>query len=177
MRSKRKKEKWLRHIYGITNQEFFFIARRVLKSDAEAEEIIQDVYVKWLEQADYYEKKSDEELLKLGIVMVKHACYNMLQKRQSHREVSVMEITELPAEETEGLEELLKKEEAELVDRAIEALSEAEKAVVILKYYHDMSYREIAETLGIREKTVEVRLRRAKNHIKEVLLDEGYSRE
>lgn len=52
--------------------------------------------------------------------------------------------------------------------QALESLNPAEKSLVILKYFEEKSFREIAEILSIPESTVKTRLYRALNRLKEI---------
>ena len=52
---------------------------------------------------------------------------------------------------------------------AVQALPEPQRSAVILRYYLDLSEREIASTLGIREGTVKSTLSRARARLREVL--------
>lgn len=53
-------------------------------------------------------------------------------------------------------------EEAEAILREVEGLDEAERTVVLLFYYDELTYADIAEILGISPATVNARLSRAR---------------
>lgn len=57
-------------------------------------------------------------------------------------------------------------ENAEVLERALATLGDIEKAIVLL-YFEDRSYLEIAEILGISEKVVSVKLVRIKNRLRD----------
>ena len=56
--------------------------------------------------------------------------------------------------------------------RAISELSEAQREIVVLRDYHDQSYREIAAVLSIPEGTVMSRLHAARTKLREILRNE-----
>ncbi|MBQ3101315.1 MAG: sigma-70 family RNA polymerase sigma factor [Clostridia bacterium] len=56
------------------------------------------------------------------------------------------------------------------VRRAIEALPDESRQIVILREYEDLSYQEIADILGLEVGTVKSRLNRAREKIKNFLL-------
>jgi len=60
-------------------------------------------------------------------------------------------------------------EQAELVQKAISLLPEASRAVLILREYEELSYREIADALDIPVGTVMSRLNYARKLLKEKL--------
>jgi RNA polymerase sigma-70 factor (ECF subfamily) len=45
--------------------------------------------------------------------------------------------------------------------------------VIVLKHYHDFSYREMADVLGVPEKTVKSRLFTARQLLKDILTARG----
>lgn len=57
--------------------------------------------------------------------------------------------------------------------RAISQLTEAHRDILVLRDYHDLSYREIAEVLSIPQGTVMSRLHAARKSLREILVAEG----
>jgi len=64
---------------------------------------------------------------------------------------------------------LVRKEQAAAVQRAIQGLTEASRKVLVLREYGELSYKEIAEVLGIPLGTVMSRLNYARRQLKEAL--------
>ena len=64
---------------------------------------------------------------------------------------------------------LVGEERGERVRQAVLALPPASRAVLVLREYEDLSYREIANTLGIPIGTVMSRLNYARNRLRETL--------
>lgn len=56
------------------------------------------------------------------------------------------------------------------IESALSKLRPDNRAVIVLAHYQGLSYREIAETLGIAEKTVKSRLFTSRQMLKEILL-------
>jgi len=65
--------------------------------------------------------------------------------------------------------QLLRREERELLERALQLLPVDQQIALELTYWEALSAPEIAEVLGIPENTVYSRLRRAKEHLREAL--------
>ena len=71
---------------------------------------------------------------------------------------------------TQGpLDRLLDDEAQALLGRALDALPTEQRAVFALRVFEDLSYREIAEALGIQMGTVMSRLARARERLREAL--------
>ena len=56
---------------------------------------------------------------------------------------------------------------------SIQALDEKYRYPLVLYYFHELKYEEIAEVLGISLSTVKVRILRAKEKLKLALTQEG----
>ena len=59
--------------------------------------------------------------------------------------------------------------------RAMSELSEAHREIVVLRDYHDLSYREIAEVLSIPQGTVMSRLHAARKSLRTIIVSTGES--
>jgi RNA polymerase sigma-70 factor (ECF subfamily) len=59
------------------------------------------------------------------------------------------------------------------VHRAVQELTGDLRAVLVLRHFHGMTYREMGEVIGIPEKTVKSRLFSARRRLREVLLEWG----
>ncbi len=69
-------------------------------------------------------------------------------------------------------EQLLDRQQEEQIRRAITQLREKYRVVMVLRHFEDMSYEDIAETLGCPVGTVMTRLHRARQRLAEVLSTE-----
>ena len=63
-------------------------------------------------------------------------------------------------------------EKAETVKNAVMSLSPKQRDVVLLRYYHDMKIKEIAEVLNIPQSTVKTQLYRGEKNLKNLLKGE-----
>ena len=81
------------------------------------------------------------------------------------------DVRDLPAAGPDGAEESVRREAVGRLYAAIRRLPDADAALVLL-YLDDMSYRQIAEVLGISEVNVGVKLNRAKKAIGELMKEE-----
>ncbi|MBN2172407.1 MAG: sigma-70 family RNA polymerase sigma factor [Candidatus Krumholzibacteriota bacterium] len=67
-------------------------------------------------------------------------------------------------------------ESGELIQEALLRVKPDFRIVLILKHFHDLSYREIAAFLSIPEKTVKSRLYTGRQLLKDILVKRGYER-
>jgi RNA polymerase sigma-70 factor (ECF subfamily) len=59
--------------------------------------------------------------------------------------------------------------------RAMSELSEVHREIIVLRDYHDLTYREIAEVLSIPQGTVMSRLHAARNRLRDIIFSAGES--
>ncbi|MDH3215891.1 MAG: RNA polymerase sigma factor [Candidatus Krumholzibacteria bacterium] len=67
-------------------------------------------------------------------------------------------------------------ETGQRIHKALMELKTDYRAVVVLRHYHDMSYKEIGEVVGISEKTIKSRLFSARRQLKDILMRKGIVR-
>ena len=77
---------------------------------------------------------------------------------------------EQPAPAADALEGVLEAEAQAVLGRALLALPAEQRAVFVLRVNHELSYKEIAETLELEVGTVMSRLSRAREKLREALL-------
>jgi RNA polymerase sigma-70 factor (ECF subfamily) len=148
----------------------FSIAYRMLGSVAEAEDVLQDAYVRIQGQALETIEKPKYYLT----TVVTRLCLNQLSAARTQREQYLGPWLPEPIP-TEDKPELVNPLEQAITHDSLsiafllllESLLPAERAVFLLREVFDYSYREIADILGKREAACRQLFRRAKSHLAE----------
>jgi len=98
-------------------------------------------------------------------------CLNFLKKRKSAEQMD-RELTSKARgpEENAALSEI-----SEHISRALMALSEDYRVVIVLKHFNDLSYKEISEIIQVPVKTVRSRLFTARQLLRDQLIKQGIS--
>jgi RNA polymerase sigma-70 factor (ECF subfamily) len=141
----------------------FGIAYRMLRSAAEAEDIVQDVWVRW--------QKADRRLVRDATAFLAttatRLAINVMRSARSRRETHVgpwlpepVDTSADPASRAERREAL---ELGVLV--LLEKLSAAERAAYILREAFDYTYRDIANVLRLEEANARQVVTRARRHV------------
>lgn len=147
---------WERLISANENR-LYRAALAILGSAAEAEDAVQDTFLKYLEKRPRLQSPADEANWLMRVTV--NGCRDRL--RSAYRRCSVPLTEELPApgpEEQQELEELL-------------TLSPRDRALIHLYYYEGYSTAEIAALTGQREGTVRSRLSRARAQLRTLLCE------
>ncbi len=132
------------------------VAFHYVKNTYDAEDIVQDVLVKYLEHEPRFESQEHEKAWLLRVTM------NMAKNRLKKQLYSVTkEIKdETNVNESDGLDEVL---------QAVLNLSIKYREVIYLYYYQEYRVAEIAKLLGKREGTVKSLLARARKQLQVAL--------
>jgi RNA polymerase sigma factor (sigma-70 family) len=141
----------------------FGIAYRMLHSPAEAEDIVQDVWVRW-QTAD---RRMVRDAAAFLVTTATRLAINVLQSARSRRETHVApwlpEPIDAQSDPGQGAERLQALEFG--VRLLLERLSPAERAAYILREAFDYAYRDIANILRIEEANARQVVTRARQHV------------
>ncbi|MBK6282899.1 MAG: RNA polymerase sigma-70 factor [Draconibacterium sp.] len=152
----------------LTSDDLLCFAIGFLKNKEVAEEIVSDVYVKiWNNRSQL------ESILNLKsylFICVRNGCLSYLRKIKNEKIISIDSISEFQFVQVEGSEsDLIEKEKIEQIYAAIETLPCKCKMAFTLAKINGLKYKEIAEVLGVTEKTVNNHLVLAVKKITELL--------
>ncbi len=151
--------------------EGYRLARWLTGNPTDAEDVLQEASLRAYRAIESFAEGNARAWF---LTIVRNASYSWLEKRRPHALVST---EELDAGELAGVEAgagepgdtpesaLIAKSEAARLARAIDALPVPIKEALVLREYHGMSYREIAEVSGAPIGTVMSRLARARQHL------------
>ncbi len=152
-------------------------ASRFARNRQELEDLSQDIFLKAWKGLPTFRGKAPFEhwLMRLAI----RVCYDFLRKNRRFREHEISrELVDgkherLPGEAEENAE-LEAGEAREVLHHAMARLKPKDQLILTLKELEDRSVREIAELTGWSISNVKVRAMRARNRLKDVLLELGY---
>ena len=167
----------LNSAYEAYSDMVFRIAYLQTKSQAQAEDIHQDVF---LALVQYSDRIRDEEHLKAWLSRVtqnacrKHFRSFWIKRTVFYDDTLSKEQDTAPAgmeAQAEGrVEDALEAaEEKAMLLEHVQRLPEKNRVVIHLFYYENLSVKEIAYSLGITEQNVKTRLSRARDQLREMM--------
>ena len=158
------------------NQTLFRTARAILREDAEAEDAVQEAYVKAIRGMGGF--RSDAKLSTWLTRIVVNEALERLRKAKRSAEVIPLaadinaegEVLDTPDDASATPEALaLRAEARRIMESRIDALPDSFRAVFVLRAVEEMTVEETAVALGIPEATVRTRFFRARSMLRESL--------
>jgi len=159
------------------NQRLFRITRGILADDAEAEDVMQEAYVRAFRELAGFRGEA-----RFSTWLTRIACHEAIARvRKRRRFVSLVSMNggepPEPPDLTSGPEmELENRELHAVLHEAVEALPDPLRSVFCLREIEGLSSEQAADALGITPENVRVRLHRAKLGLRDKL-DQKIGRE
>ena len=142
----------------------------IVKDQDVAEDLLQDVFVKVLHTFNS-DKYNEEGKFQPWVMRIAHnMAIDHFRKAKRYPTILLEDgsnlLNSLSFAEDSSEEQRIKEETLAYVRNLIDELPEAQKEVVIMRHYLDMSFQEIAEQTGVSINTALGRMRYALNHIR-----------
>ncbi len=141
------------------------IAKRILVSSDEAEDAVQEVYLKlWKGREKIQNYKNPEAF---AITMTKNYCLDRLKSKQA----SNLKIVHSNYQNSDNLEKQIEANDGvELVFKLMESLPKQQKIILQLRDVEEFEFAEIAKMLDSNETAIRVSLSRARKTLREQLI-------
>jgi RNA polymerase sigma-70 factor (ECF subfamily) len=142
----------------------------ILGSWEQAEDVAQEVWARLARSTGSYRAEQGTWSTWIHQITV-NRCLTVRRRVRAlvTRERPLPEGVELPSGRASPLEALLRQEEQRRVWAAVLGLPLKLRAAIVLRYYHDLSYEEIAQVLGCALGTVRSRLHAAHQKLRGTL--------
>jgi RNA polymerase sigma factor (sigma-70 family) len=154
------------------------LARWLVRNDEDAEDAVQDAFLRAYQAFASYEGGSEKAWL---MTIVRNVCLTRLKRLAQSGKVVMLDEA---MGEVEGASadivpaslnsrpdaELLAKIERARVQAALKKLPQNLREIVVLREFEDLSYQEISEIVGVPVGTVMSRLSRARAQLKALLI-------
>lgn len=140
----------------------FRVALSHLKNREDAEDLLHDVFIKFMEKMQYL---NDEEHKRAWLVRVTvNACRDTLRKKSYRDHLSLDEVSEQAAPDQADKPDVF---------YALESLPDQDRTVILLHDLEGYAIKEVAAMLGIGLSAAKMRLFRARERLKKRVESEG----
>jgi len=150
--------------------EVYTLARYLLRNSTDAEDAVQDCYVRAFEHFDGFQGPAIKPWL---MAILRNVCRAEYSRRKflstddagMDADEDAMPLWQEPQVSVET--EILKRKDGDTIRQLLEALPDSFREVLVLREVNDLSYRDIAEVVGAPVGTVMSRLARARAMLRE----------
>ena len=165
-------------LFELTNQKAYYTALKITENPRDAEDMVQDAYVKAFKSLD---KLSDEAKFEKWLDrIVANNCRDLAKKHTPdlfstfdneegdlifEDSLESMDLSDLPEQVTDN------KAVKNIVMECIDKLPFEQRMCVVMFYYNELSVSEIAESLGVPQGTVKSRLNKARKTLRKQFED------
>jgi len=164
-----------RAIMQANNRRLFRLARGVLRNDGEAEDVVQETYVRAFTHLEQFRGDSSLSTWLSRIAM--NEALGRLRRQRPGVELSSLpqgtleaQIIQFPLAASEDPEKSMAQREIQhVVEHAIDELPEPFRLVFITRVIEGMNLEETAEILQLKPETVKTRLHRARNMLRDIV--------
>jgi RNA polymerase sigma-70 factor, ECF subfamily len=168
-----REEAAVRAIMQSNNRRLFRLARGILRNNSEAEDVVQETYVRAFTHLEQF--RGDASLSTwLSRIAMNEALGRLRRQRAGVEWTSPAggapeaEIIQFPLSSADDPEKsMAQRQIQQVVEHAVDELPEAFRLVFIARVIEGMNIEETAETLGLKPETVKTRLHRARTMLRD----------
>jgi RNA polymerase sigma-70 factor (ECF subfamily) len=157
-------------IYHDYAPAIFRFCRRALPTREDAEDATMEVFIKLRGKLNQYD--SSRPFSGWLYKVAANHCWDTLRRRKIRQDKETEDSDTLPLEHPDPsqLDRLIEQRSSAEVRKALACLGKRARMALVMRYYSDMSYDEIADELGVRRAFVGVVLLRARHELRNALL-------
>lgn len=154
-------------LYELTSAKLFSIALRILKDRAEADEALQEIYVKVWQRAVRYQPEQGGPVGWLAAIARNHAI-DLIRARKPEAS-SIDDAFDIAAETASPEDIAINSSEGARIDRCMNTLESDKAEAVKRAYVEGLSYQELADIYKVPLNTMRTWLRRSLLKLRECL--------
>lgn len=155
------------HLYDATAAKLLAVCLRVLNSRDEAEDVLQEVFVKIWNSADRYQRTGHSPMTWL-ITIARNTAIDRLRARRTHDDVDDL-ADRLAAPGPDPEQTALATSEAGRMAACLDELDADRRAALTGAYFEGKTYKELADAFGIPLNTIRTWLRRGLAKLRECM--------
>ncbi len=143
---------------------FFRFAWRMLGNESDAEDVVQDAFVKFWENPHTWDAGKNVQFTTWFTRIIHNRCIDFLRRKKPITGTDVLDFR--ATDETAADDTIDKKEVQIVLEAGIHNLPERQKSALTLCFYEGLSNKEAASVMGIGVKALESLIMRAKKALR-----------
>ena len=158
---------------GEHGSSVFKVARAYTLTSEECQDLAQEILLQAWRSLSKFEGKASAATWFYRVALHTAMNWHRKDKPRRSRQQPLLEVQAVAPECVDSAEQAQQRETVEQLYKAIHQLPKTDAALVLL-YLDELSYREMAEILGISETNVGVKLNRAKKALNELMKEKSH---
>lgn len=134
-----------------------------LKNKADAEDAVQDTYLKYMKKRPHFESEEHRRAWLIRVAV--NRCRDILRGKRAHVTEDIESAAALCSEESRGCEDVI---------RVLMLLPQKYSSVMILHFAEGCDYKTIAGIIGKSESAVKMRIKKGRELFTKLYNEEGY---
>ena len=158
-------------LYGQYAPAIFRFCRRALPTREDAEDATTEIFMKVRQKLGTYD--ASRPFTAWLYKVASNHCWDLLRRRRIRQDLETGDLETVPLEhpDPDQLEQLQTEHDSKQVRAGLAKMPDRARMALVLRYYSDLSYDEIADTLGVRRAFVGVLLLRARHQLRDILAE------
>lgn len=148
--------------FEVLMEKGFALAVQLMGSREDAADVLQEAWKKLLHGDSFQAKRGSRQAWFLKVV--RNRSFDILRARKRH---DSEEVAHLLARDPGPDTQVSERELGGILRSELDAMAPEQREIILLRDFHDLSYAEIAEVMGIAKGTVMSRLYRARTALRE----------
>lgn len=162
----------LGRVYDRYRVILFGVLLRILNDRAEAEDVLQEVFLQvWRRAADFDENRGRP--FTWLVTLARSRGIDRLRTLASRERVAQASAKDVEEEVSDAASDAVRSEQRGVVNKALDQLPEEQKRLLMLAYFDGLTQSEIAKQLGAPLGTVKTRMRTGMIKLRELLSARG----
>lgn len=149
------------------------VARAYTLTSEDCQDLAQEILLQAWRSLPHFERKASAATWFYRVALHTAMNWHRKDKPRRSKEQPLLEVHTLAPDGGDSAEHIQQRETVEQLYQAIHQLPKTDTALVLL-YLDELSYREMAEVLGISENNVGVKLNRAKKALSELMKEKTH---
>jgi len=149
------------------------VARAYTLTTEDCQDLVQEILLQVWRSLPQFQSRASPSTWIYRVALNTALCWRRKEHRRQARQQSIIEVEDLSVAGLDSAQQIVRRELVDRLYAAIHQLPKPEAALVLL-YLDNLSYRQMAEVLGISESNVGVKLNRAKKALGELMKEESH---
>jgi len=152
-------------LYNQYKKLMFYVAKQILNDDFLAEDAVHNAFIRIINHLDKIDENNCHKTKSFMVIVVENVSKDLYNKRKKEQGIPFEDVENEIIYKSDVADDVIQQISIDDVINKIESLPNIYKEVLLLKFNHELSDKEIAKVLEISQATARKRVERARQKI------------